>query len=611
MPLLRTLTGRPRDHPFFSLILFVCGIFLALLSPILAAPEPLSPDLGEDFDQILINSQDWRDVYQGYLFARLSGYPVDAVPSSDAAKAVVDSLSKEQPRVLLLQPSRRQLSPGLPSILRDEGFTVVTVDGTGSMGLRLCRALPVKGIIVMDERYPANAVSLGPYALQRQSCVLFADATTIDETVSLIAEKDVPVTTYGILDETTTTALAAFSPTVIDEGGKFDNNLYIVKEFFKLSPGKQVILTNGEFLEESLIMPENPILFIGRTNVPKQVETYLATSSVASAVLVGNYLASAATQLKRTLETEYDKEIFVVAKIGRSPRVQETQFSTPVSLEYFPLPINLPNITISGMAYNRLSKQLEVTYENPAVITAFFLGSFTLTDATGTSIVGDEESQPLPSGQQKTILYAVELQGERLSADALVLYGEEADALENSYEASFTDIPIIDIKDNAELLIESVVYDVSDESFVVTLENPGTVTTYATVELRDVIVDGLPSTLGARRTVKMEPQGTAEVYVRASLSKADMAENEDVHVVSYYGQRETVLLKKAEATLPLHLKTFDGKTFLIGAAVLILLLLLLSFFRRKKTYACDRCGHRIASRRAPGRHSCGGRFRKE
>ncbi|MBD3209367.1 hypothetical protein GF367_03025 [Candidatus Woesearchaeota archaeon] len=587
------------------------AVFLLLLMLPFSSASPLTPDIGVGFDQVIINSQDWEDMYHGLLFAALTQTPVDLIATPQSALAVTAALDKKAPRVLVLEPRRQRQYIGVQRLLHDQGLIPISLPGTGSIGVQFAQGLPLEQLIITDSRYPYNAIAVAPYAIQQRAFVLFADDVPLEELVSLVSEHNLSVTIYGIVDAAVTDALAPYDPLVIDEGGKFENNIHVVELFYERSAGDQVVLTNGEFLEAGLIDSDVPVLFIGRTNVPQQVEEYLATSGISTAVLVGNYLGDVASRLKKRLKDEYGKDLFVVAKVGRTPRLVTQQFATPVALEYVPLPIIVPEMEIDSMNYNRLTNQLEVTYDNPSLIPVFFLGSFALQSGDERLSVGDEEPRLIAAGQRKTVLYDAAIAPEGLRADAVVLFGDYPRALENSLRQTFEVIPVIEIPDYAELEVRGMVYDRVDDAFYISLHNPGDVPTYANVELIDVVVDGLPVTLGTQRTSLLAPGATKEVYVRAELSKLDLLENEEVLVRAFYGQREQVLFKSVEEVFPLRTRLIKGAYLVGGVVVVALVLLIFLLFGGKRTYVCDRCGVRVRTKRRPRRHHCGGRFRRK
>lgn len=584
---------------------------LCVCIPFSFAAEPL-PVSSISYDQVIVNSWDWLDVYQGLYFAKLSGKPGDYVLIPELAQDVVQSMDKTKKKVLLIEPSRGKQYVGMEALLEKEGFSVVSVPGTGSFSFRLLSLLDPKQIIITDARYPYNAIALAPFGLQRQSFILFSDGSNTNDILAWVsshAEKD--ITVYGVIDANLLASLTAYNPTIIDKGGKFDNNIFLVEEFFRKEGNmKQIVLTNGEFIEQSLIDDFNPILFIGRSAPPKQVEEYLGKSEITVAVVVGNYLGDSANTLKKSLKNKYDKDMTFILKFAKTPRVMTESFVTPTGLEYFALPIIAPGFSINSVAYNQLLKNLEVTYDNPSTIPTFFLSSFSVVVNGEIFAIGDEQPSMIPGGQQKTILYDIDLPTGSISIDAFSVYGDYPKSLEFSFSKSFTQVPVLQIADYAKLEITNLVYDKIDEAFYVSLHNPGDVPVYTNIELVEVIIDGLPTTLGTQKITRIEPGDTVEIYVRAKLSSLDMKENEEILLRAFYGQRESVLFKTVEKTFALKIRIVKEGYLFAAGAIIVLLLLLFLLWGRKKSFKCDRCGHVTRHRKNPRRHFCGGLFKK-
>ena len=177
-------------------IITLCFLFLIL--PLSYAVVPST--LVEDIDQIVINSKDYKDVYAGLVFAKLTGKPVDYLLTPEIASTFVDSLPRAYRRVLLIEPSRNKQYSALDSMLTTDGFMVTKLDRSTPIHLQLADSLSVKHIILTDERYPYNAISIVPYALQQEAFVVFAQSDYTDEILTIIEEKQARVTTYGIID---------------------------------------------------------------------------------------------------------------------------------------------------------------------------------------------------------------------------------------------------------------------------------------------------------------------------------------------------------------------------------------------------------------------------
>ena len=145
-----------------------------------------------------------------------------------------------------------------------------------------------------------DAVSVAPYAALTKSYVLFADSKSIDGILDFLNKQDVrKLTLYGDFESEVRNKLDKFDPIVINKGGKFENNIEIVKEFKKIDDKKQALLTNGEFIEAEIMSGSQPVIFIGQDNVLQITREYITNSNIEAGILVGNELVGTATVVRR------------------------------------------------------------------------------------------------------------------------------------------------------------------------------------------------------------------------------------------------------------------------------------------------------------------------
>lgn len=564
-----------------------------------------------DYDQVVVNSNDWKDVYLGLLYAQVTNTPGDYILSAEIVPDVIASLPKNKETVLLIETSGKEIIKGVKRQLEDRDFTVEELSSSKPTGLRLLQTITPKKIILLDERYPYNSISVAPYVIREDAFVLFADATTIDEVENIIADLQVPVIIYGYADAVVLERLQPYIEEIIDTGDKYENNIFLVNKMLTEADEKQVIVSDGEYFETSMIDDFNPVLFIGASNTPQQVVDYLLDSPITHAVVVGPEMANTASALKNRLQTQYKRNISFMMMFAKTPRIQVDQFSLPSALEILFLPVNTPSLFIASITYNRLSLQLEVTYENPSSLKVFFLSTITLQSNEELVVIGDDDTQSILSGQQKTMLYDVTLENVgSLSGDIISLFGESPRSLAYKLTDAFPDISIISLQDLSELEILDAEYDKSNDAFFIRLQNPGKVTTYTSLSLIDVIINGNVLSLGGDKIYELAAGEELTVFVRAELSELDLLEMPELHVLANYGQRKEVLFKVKEKILVYTIKWFSPLYLLAIVALLFLILITFLLFNRKNEYVCDRCNHHVVAKKKPGRHSCGGRFKK-
>jgi hypothetical protein len=134
---------------------------------------------------------------------------------------------------------------------------------------------------------------------------------------------------------------------------------------------------------------------------------------------------------------------------------------------------------------------------------------------------------------------------------------------------------------------------------------------YSHLEIVDVIIDGIPQTIGTRTVFLLEQGQTSTQYIRAKLSELDLTENDNILIRAVYGQRELVRYKLVEKTLPLKVRFMKTEHILLGSSIVVIVLLILVYLiLRSSYYECDRCGHQ-QKRRTSSKHSCGGTYKKK
>lgn len=541
-----------------------------LLFIFLIAPAAFSQDA------VVINSKDWRAVYSGTQYAQLKNITSIFIQSAEEAARTPSLLTE---RDILLIETRDNHQPGLDSLLVNRGFRVAKIEIDEYPSLEIAdRAYDDMGIsryIVMDDSYGYNAISAGPYATRSGSFVLFADSQNIDEVMEFLEGKDAEVLIYGHVNREVASSLQTFSPDTISEGSRYDNNIQIAKRFMETYPSKQVLLTGGEFVETSLLRPDNPIVFIGRNNVPEQTKAFLREQQFEFAVVVGNELAPVASTLKRDDSLGFEG---VFLKFGRTAGGGSEPSSRIQTLKAFYLPVYLMAVDVKSARFNTLSGDLEVQYSNLGEQAAYFLSSITIGDQT----LGDDEPVFLEGQDTKTITYDMASLDDDEVAEFFVVYGESQNALDLAINKNIT-VERVTILDNSEIEVISITYDVQRGTLYIEIRNIGDVDAYVDIELLDIVVDGEKTDLGMEGSKMVGAGETRTLRIVQELDEFDIEDNAWVQVKAFYGQRENALIKTAQKEMVLEIKTiFNALNYTIAAVILILLILLILWRRKRK-----------------------------
>ncbi len=574
-----------------------------LVLPVLAAADT----------HVIANSADWRDVYSTLMYANLQGYDNNFLVNTRHSTILLYSIPTDKD-IIIVSSRSNPFVVGYDDIIRNRGYASVEELVLNDVNLDLAEELPdIKNFIIMDDAYGYNAIAAAPYAVVSKSYVLFANSRNIDDIDNFLQDRDPDnVLIFGQVDPQVKTALDKYSPEIIDEGDRFDNNIAIVKKYQAIKHAKQTLMSNGEFIEKGIMSGADPVLFIGKSNVPDQIRDYIQNSEIEVAVLVGNELIGTATFIRR----EIGVSVFV--KFAQGARVPSGTISAVEDLDRFPIPTYTLDMSIFSAVYNRATEALEVTYKNNVNLATYFKSTITVINGANTYTLGDPEAVFLDKNGYKTILYTETSAGDPLRLDEdtgaqvnfFTLFGEGPKSLENTLEATL-DLDFVTILDDTNLEITSAQYDTRNDQFIITVQNTGDLDVYTQIELVDVYVNDEYVTFAGSYAeddgtmLAIGPGKSAKVRVDATLTDEDIYNNKEIQIKAYYGARPNALTKLAEASMAFTTKGIDIVYYIL-IGVLVILLLLLPFLGKRCKHCkernrlwsrtCRKCGAPFGSR---------------
>ncbi|KHO45454.1 MAG: hypothetical protein QS99_C0015G0027 [archaeon GW2011_AR4] len=546
----------------------------------------------QNAEVVISNSKDWKDVYSvmqyGYLAQKVPAFIVSdrhapvILNQWDPAAFTIEAISsKSRPQVI-----------GYKSIIEGNGFTAKeTVSDQITIDLA-ARLTDINQYVIVDPLYGYNAIAVAPYAIVSRSFVLFADQDTIADVDRFLSSQNPEhVLIYGHVDREVMERLSKYDPETINEDGdRFANNVAIVKKYKEINDAKQVLLTNGEVVEAEIMSGSQPVLFIGVENVPDKIKEYIKNSNIAVGVLVGNNLVGTATTVRR------QTGISTFVKFARNAREPSGPVAQIEGLDIFYLPKVPFNLQISKIRYNKITRQIEVTYTNPEGVAVFFKATFTVRSENGEEqVMGDVDPLFIEGNSEKTVVYPVDpFTGEALSTDIFVIFGEARYSLERVLSGTM-DVEIVSVTDESQLQIEKILLDRKNNLFLVYLKNIGEVDTYAQTEVHDVFLLGERRIFGAQDIVKIPPGQTGISKIPTEVfGDEDITNNPTIKVRTYFGEREDALVKVIEGQLDLRIKGFDIIDYAPHIIILLLILLIIGAMRKKK---CEHCGHKNPRKR--------------
>jgi len=264
-----------------------------------------------------------------------------------------------------------------------------------------------------------------------------------------------------------------------------------------------------------------------------------------------------------------------MVKFARSARERTSGVSPVEGLDLFYIPVPNLNLSVYSIKYNKAASTLEITYRSNSNMPAYFKGTITLLTSSGNLKVGDLEDVFIAPEDFKTVVYqGVNIPDENLSADVFVLYGESPSSLDRVLQGRY-EVQIVNVLDRCELEIRKLKYNNQEKAFVVKLKNTGSVECWASVELKDVIINRLKQTIGSETSEKI-PQGRSKkIFIKQILTQSDLDENDFIRVISYYGEKRDSLVNVIEKRFELSYQRFSLLTYLIFMLIFIILIFII------------------------------------
>lgn len=526
--------------------------------------------------QVISNSENWEDVYSSMLYASLTDASGNFLTSTSHGSLLLDGIPRSND-IEILSSRDNPFVFNYENAVAARDYASVEEREYRDFNLELVEELDVDNFVIVDGSYGYSAIAVTPYAILTNSWVFLVDRVNIAEVEVAMERIGVEnVVVYGYVDREVSDAMDKYNPLVINSGDRFEDNVEIVKEYKKLSEAKQVLLSNGEFIERELMAGKHPILFTGRENVPDSIGDYLQGSDIEVGVLVGNELINAATNIRRTAG------ISVMVKFAQGARAQTSGVSAVEGLDLFYLPTPTLGLEIYSVKYNKAVKQIEVTYHSTSNIPIYVKGTITIVRDGENKKVGDLDAVFIAPSDYKTLIYpSVDLVGDDLEAEIYVLFGEVISSLDRELQGSY-DMGVVNVIDDCEVEISHVKYNKQRKVFVIGVDNVGDVGCFVDVELSDVEINRVMQTIGTEGSEFVKAGKSINLEIRQRMDSEDLDDNLYANVVAYYGEREESLVGVFRGKFELDVDAFSGTTYLIAICLLLLMGLLSVLWQKKE-----------------------------
>jgi hypothetical protein len=537
----------------------------------------------QEFNHLVSNSEDWKDVYSTMLYASLENVGSDFLVNTRHGAILLSDLNKNRDIRVVTSRSLPYVF-NYPDMIRSAGFQDADEIVVDSANIELIDELPeINTFIVVGDGYGYNAVAVTPYAIQTNSWVFLANRENIFEVESVLNRRNVnSLLIYGYVDREVREALEDYNPEIIDSGDRFRDNTIIVEKYLEVNPTKQAALTNGEFLEKELMSGVEPVLFTGRQNVPDQISEYIKNSQIDIGVLIGNELVGAATNIRRTTGMS------VMVKFARGARGQAGGIAPVEGLDLYPIPTPYVMISLYSIKYNKVTKQLEVTYKSDSNVPAYMKGTITVLYGDERVRVGDSDTVFIAPGDYKTVSYPIDIPTNvnSIQAEIYTLFGEAPSSLDRILEQK-ADVEIVEVLDKCRLTeenIKGVKYNKQKNSFFVVIKNTFDVDCWVDAQLNNLLIGSRRTTIGTEGSALIESGKTKRIQIEQDMSDEDLQENPFVDLTVYSGEREDSLVHSFNGKFELEIERITIITYVVIVLVLIviILIMLIVILKRKE-----------------------------
>ena len=523
-------------------IVIIMLLLSFLIVPIVSAKE-----------SIVVNSDNWMDVYSGAIYAAIQAKDFKFLISDRHSSALLPWFKKDD-HITVLESEKLPFIINYGDMLQRYGYSAETIKAGGKrLNTELAKTLNTRSFIIIDPSYGYDAVSVAPYAILTKSWVLFTDKTNIDEISDLLSSKMAQrIIIYGHVDQEVIDTLNRFRPEILNKGSRYDNNIEIIKKYHQIKPVTQLVLSSGEILEDSIFTSEDPVLFIGKDTVPDSTINFIKTSGIKYGVLVGNELTKQAHQLK----TATGMHVFI--KFAQGTTTGADFFTKVSGLDLFYLPSYTFKIELLGIRYNLATKTIDLALQNTQDLKTFLKTTIgVLAGEQRIKAVGDEGIEILEGDDRRGFRYAADLteqiaENRGLTADIYTVYGESPNFMDQEL-AETAPLQVVEKEDFCEMAINKVTFDATIQRIIIEVRNLASVDCYVDANIADLIISDEPKTAALGETVLVAGRSSAELKIKQRMDLVDLEDNKIVFAKIYYGEDKSFLFKKTEGEFKLNL----------------------------------------------------------
>jgi len=536
-------------------------------------------------DYVVTNSDSWKDIYSGAIYAQLQNKDYKYLISDKHSSKIAGYFKKED-TVTVIESDKLPFIINYADILKGYGFDATNIkESSNTLNLQLAELSNTNSFILIDSSYGYDAVSVTPYAKLTKSYVLFADRRNIDEILELFRKKSPQkIVIYGDVDAEVKEALLPYAPDMINKGSRYDNNIEIVQKYMQIKPTDQLILSSGEILEEGTLEAEHPILFIGKDIVPDKIVSYVKNKGIKYTILIGNELTKPARQLKELTG------VAVFIKFAQGRPILGTESTKVEGLDMYYLPSYERNISLTGARYNLATQTIDIALQNNKDLKTYLRTTASIfAGQTRVHTAGDENIEILEEADRRGFSYPADLsqalaENKQLDANIYTIFGEAPNFMDRELNQRVP-LTIVYKKDNCEMEIKGVRFDSEIQRILISVKNIGQANCFVDANIADMVISDETTTAALSDIVFIEKGNSTELKIKQRMDAVDLEDNKEVHARVYFGEEKDFLFKKTEGIFDLQTtgKEVKNNYMMIGIIAAALLIVIIAFFKFKKS----------------------------
>jgi len=497
---------------------------------------------------VVINSKDWKDIYYGILYANYNNYPVYFTNSPNPAGLF--NILPKQPVILI--ESQEKYIPNLETQMRLKGYNIVEKI-TIKNSYKELKPKNIDAYYVIAEDFPYLSLPVGALAMANNAWVLIVNENNLNDVANMLSNAKY-VIAVGDFKRSIENALSQYFTKRINADSKFEISIKLAEEFLKVKRVSQVIITEGKYIEPTMLEGYSPVLLVGTNLLPKEVLEFLTSNNIKTVIAIGPQL----TYVGEKIRQQTNKKVAVFIKFGQSTPGISPQI---YALSMFPLPKPELKLTILEAIYNPETQKLMIHFANQGNTGLYEFTTFRIL-RNGEEIAsgGDTEAVFIGSGESIWRSYDIkltDLTGE-LIIEFYTSYGESPRNLDSylTQQGKFgppfsLPLKISEIKDNSQIEVLEIKYYKSSKRFGIRVKNTGNVSAFVIIKLLDVKIKGIPTSLSSK-AVELKPGEIKEIFIPAELDEIDIQENSQVKIEADYGERKHAIVKSSMLLLPLE-----------------------------------------------------------